>query len=66
MAKNLAQADAMIEAVDKANVKLMVGQTMRFSSFSQKIKQIVYSDWIGWASYIESYEAEGEDFGIHD
>ena len=59
MARNLAEADAMIEAAEKANVKLMVSQTMRFSSISQKIKQIVESGWIGKLLYIRTLGGHG-------
>jgi len=52
MAVNLAEADAMIEACDKASVKLAVGHMRRFSEAYAEARKVILSGAIGEVYFI--------------
>lgn len=47
LARNVKEADAMVEAARNAGVKLMAGYQPRFAWSTNKIKQIIDDGWIG-------------------
>ncbi len=54
MAAHVADAEAMIEACKKHNVKLMVGHMVRFSPLIARMKDLLRSDAIGKVTFVRS------------
>ena len=55
MAMNIAQANEMVEACDRAGVKFMVGHMLRFSPLILRMKEIVQSGMIGEITFAQSH-----------
>lgn len=61
IATNVQEAEEMIAACARHNVKFMVGHMIRFSPLAQRIKQLIHSGTLGNISFIKSeffYDAQ--------
>jgi 1,5-anhydro-D-fructose reductase (1,5-anhydro-D-mannitol-forming) len=54
MAVNVKEAEQMIEACSRHNVKLMVGHMIRFSPLARRMREIVHSGKIGRVTFAKS------------
>ncbi len=64
MAPTLAACDRMIEAVQRAGVRLMIGHVIRYHPIHERIKQMVDQGAVGKPLFVQ-FERVGGGFGGH-